>query len=564
VVQWEIFNEIMRPDLERLKHPASMLARRLDPTRLILDESGGFAGGANIYLPYEFEPETFNDVHSYPGAPFNDDSYDRFLTLSKTEEEIKAMGLTASRFTGSKTTPGRLTVVSEIGYGSLPDLVDNNERFERGGNPIVPPYRYHRDLAASLRGVLKESGLDAVYPDLRKFCLDQQAVHAAANKRMLEAIRSNPDVGGYAVHALTGGDWVLGAGLLDLFRNPKKSYWTTKEANQPRYLALRVRPRNVYASRGTGITVTGINDLEPVRGRLTVDVVSPEGRTVFERETAAVLESGITPQFEEKLNTERLAGQYTVRARLAAPDGTVVAENTVAIDVFGAQQLAVPNKKIAVLDTNGSLRPFLDASGIPYEEFSPKTAADVPVFVSRAVVKHPQVKARFAKLIQFVESGGTAVYLETVQRWQNPFWGGRLPSQDVLPVPATIKGALGLWICVSHIVTDHPVFEGLPSRCMMGQEYENVWSPQTLVGFRGELIVGSVSYDWYQGEKDRQNYLGPAPAWCGNDVAAVSHGEGKIVLSTLRILENLGKDPVADRILFNFINWTTGAASSVP
>ena len=53
-------------------------------------------------------------------------------------------------------------------------------------------------------------------PILQKFCLDQQAIHSQGNKRMLEAIRSNSSTGGYAVHALTGGDWVLGAGLLDL------------------------------------------------------------------------------------------------------------------------------------------------------------------------------------------------------------------------------------------------------------------------------------------------------------------------------------------------------------
>ena len=43
IVQWEIFNEIWRKELKRLKHSMSMLARDLDPTRLILDESGGFA-----------------------------------------------------------------------------------------------------------------------------------------------------------------------------------------------------------------------------------------------------------------------------------------------------------------------------------------------------------------------------------------------------------------------------------------------------------------------------------------------------------------------------------------
>ncbi|MHC4400922.1 MAG: glycoside hydrolase family 2 protein [Planctomycetota bacterium] len=555
VVQWEIFNEIMRPDLERLKHPMSMLARRLDPTRLILDESGGFAGGANVYLPYRFEPETFNDVHSYPGAPLSAASYDAYLALAKTEEQLEAMGLKAKFLSGSKTSPARLTVISEIGYGSLPDLVDNNERFARDGNPIVPPYRYHKSLAASLCDVLKESGLDAVYPDLRTFCLDQQAIHATANKRMVEAARSNPDVDGYAVHALTDGDWVLGAGLLDLFRNPKKPYWAMKEVNAPRYLALRVRPRNVYAARGTTLGITGINDLDDVRGRLSVEVVSAQEETVFEQETAARLAAGINRLHDGKLSTKGLSGRYAVRARLTAPDGSLLSENSLSFDVFDEQRLAAPRGKIAVLDANGSLRPFLEASGIAFEEFHAKTAPAVPVFVSRPVANNPKAKARFAALVEFVEAGGTAVYLETVQRGYNPFWGGRLPGRDLLPVAATVKAAKGLWICVSHVVTDHPVFAGLPTRCMMGQEYENVWSPQTLIGLGGELIVGSVSHDWFQGEKDKQNYLGPGPAWWGADVAVVPHGKGKIVVSTLRILENLGSDPVADKILFNLIEF---------
>jgi hypothetical protein len=559
IVQWEIFNEIMRQDLERLKHPMSMLARRLDPTRLILDESGGFAGGSNIYLPYQFEPEVFNDVHSYPGAPLNDTSYDKFLTLSMTREEIEAMGLPAGRFTGSKTTPGRLTVVSEIGYGSLPDLVDNNARFARAGNPIVPPYRYHKELAQSIRGVLEESGLDAVYPELQKFCLDQQTIHSGGNKRMLEAIRSNPRVGGYAVHALTGGDWVLGAGLLDLFRNPKRSYWGTKEANQPRYLALRVRPRNVYASRGAKIAITGINDRDEVSGTLTVDVISENGARVFRKEQDASLIPGTTPIFEANLNAKDLAGGYAARATLTGRDGSVVAENSVAIDVFTEEHLATPEGKIAVLDTNNSLRPFLNASGIAYVEFDAHTAKSTPVFVAKAAANHPQARARFAGLHGFVQQGGTAVYLETVQRWAgNPFWGGKPPSKEVLPVQATIHRAVGLWIGVSHIVTDHPVFDGLPSKCMMGQAYENVWAPQTLMGTGGHLIVGAVSHGWHQGEKDLQNYLGPSPAWYGMDMGVVPHGRGRYVLSAMRIVENLGTDPVADRILFNLIEWTTG------
>ncbi|MCK4773784.1 MAG: hypothetical protein KAT30_03320, partial [Candidatus Krumholzibacteria bacterium] len=295
IVQWEMFNEIHRPGLKRLKHPASMLARSLDPTRLILDESGGFASGANIYLPYQNEPEKFNDVHTYPGAPVNDVAYDKFLALSKTQSEIEALKLRAKSSVRSGTTPGLMTVVSEVGYGSLPDLVANNTRFAKDGNPLVPPYRYHKMLAESFRAALKDSGLDVVYPDLQQFCLDQQTMHAEANKRMVEAARMNPDVDGYAVHALTGGDWVLGAGLLDLFRNPKKVYWTMKEVNQERYLALRILPRNVYAAKGTTISISGINELDDVEGRLSMEVFSAQGEAVFEKTIEAVLGKGIHP-----------------------------------------------------------------------------------------------------------------------------------------------------------------------------------------------------------------------------------------------------------------------------
>jgi hypothetical protein len=38
---WETGNEVVRRSLYLLRHPVSLAARRLDPTRLIIDESGG-------------------------------------------------------------------------------------------------------------------------------------------------------------------------------------------------------------------------------------------------------------------------------------------------------------------------------------------------------------------------------------------------------------------------------------------------------------------------------------------------------------------------------------------
>ncbi len=116
---------------------------------------------------------------------------------------------------------------------------------------------------------------------------------------------------------------------------------------------------------------------------------------------------------------------------------------------------------------------------------------------------------------------------------------------------------MGLWVGVSHIVTDHPVFAGLPSQCLMGQVYENVYATQSLVGTCGQIMAGSVSHGFYSGRQLEQNYLGPEPAWFGMDLGTVPYENGRYVLSSLRILENLGEDPVADRVLLNLIRWTS-------
>jgi len=55
------------------------------------------------------------------------------------------------------------------------------------------------------------------------------------------------------------------------------------------------------------------------------------------------------------------------------------------------------------------------------------------------------------------------------------------------------------------------------------------------------------------------NYL--AEVWWGTDLGILSYGRGKIILSTLRLIENLGKEPVADRILYNMVTFVASISS---
>ena len=553
VVQWELFNELHRPVLKQLMRPMAMLARRLDPTRLILDESGGWAFGANMYLPHEYEPTKFNDIHTYPGPFINRHLHDGFLAIGLTDQARKDRGLRA-KSPGRNVVPGLMSFVSELGYGSLPDLVDNNRRFQAQGNPLTPAYRYHDRLAEGQKQVLLESGFSDLYPDMKQFYLDQQTLHGAANRRMIEAVRSNPEVDGYCIHALVAGDWIMGAGLLDLWRNPKSyAYAGTRAANQPRILVIRMKPRNMYAERGTILEVTGINELSPVEARLKIDIVSATGHVVYNEQLNTPWTSGVSQLFKQKLDTSSWQGHYTVRAQVLAED-TLVTENTGQLDVFSREDLQVPEARVAVLNLAGPLPAFLRKAGIEVVRFEGSTRLSTPVFVTGTRQKGKQNDKRFASLMKFIQAGGTAVYIEGA--------GASVTDENArFPFTAGVHPAKGLWTCIPHLVKDHPIFEGLRVRGMMRDVYENVWATNTLRDLAGasdarvQTLAASIGFDWFSQEHKMQ-YAGPGEAWWGSDLAVVSHGKGRCIVSQLRLMNNLGSDPVADRILFNLIRWT--------
>ncbi|MGB0372193.1 MAG: glycoside hydrolase family 2 protein [Opitutales bacterium] len=538
IVQWELFNEIYRKDLGRLKHGASLLARKLDPSRMILDESGGFAGGSNIYLPNEWEPVLFNDVHIYPGSPVSQEAYEGFLTLAKTESEIQELGLEVPPVDSlSVIKPGLLTYVSEIGFGSLPDLEANNARFRREGNPLVPPYRYHRELEDSYRAALKDSGLDSVFPNLRDFCMALQKVHGEGNKRMIEGIRLNSSTCGYAVHSLTDGDWIVGAAILDIFRDPKPAvYEATQEANAQQYVAVNVLPRNIDADTGAALKIHGINELAEAAGQISIDIRSSDGMSVFEKSFDSVLKHGISYLSEIELNTREWSGAYVARVQFQDDTGSVLAQNTVSLDVFEAEKNYIPIGQIALLDVKGNLRAYCDVNAISYVEFDDNLDFSVPVFVTGDTDS-----AQLDQLTRFAENGGTVVFLER--------------GTHDCPLPAKKEGAKGLWVGIAHVIKEHPIFAGLPVDGLMGQVYENIWAHDTLIGLDTQPIVASMTHGHWPVKTETPNYLGPDPVWWGSDLGFVQRGKGRFLISALRLVDNLGQDPVADRVLFNMIKY---------
>jgi hypothetical protein len=540
VILWETGNEVIRRPLYLLRHKVSLAARRLDPTRLVIDESGGdswsyggnqawrhpdafdgltFARGPHFYLPGSTTPQRFEDHH-----------------INHLPAPINAMSLQRIASVGTNAQPAW---VSEFSYGGFPDLARNVARYRREGNPLAPDYRFHERLLASLERVMDEHGLRDLFPDASALCQASQQVQADANKLLIEALRLNPRIGGFCMHAFTDGDWVVGAGILDMWREPKRQYRSVQEANKPLLLTVRATPQNIYAETGARVVVSAVNEGPAAQAEL---VVTLDGAT-WQVRRAVKLDAGITSLLDEPLPAESLRGPQTIQAKLVQGDQTL-AESPHSIFVVGREELTPGVKAVALFDPQNKLAAFFERRGVTVRPLKAESAPEGPAIVAFAEPRNAEGLKTLAALLRHVQHGATAIWLQV------PSATNQLVTANVFPFAPNHQPAKGMWIPVNHYTRPHAVFDGLPAGGFMGQVYQNVVPQFTLLGLSGTPLAGCVSWD------HNKDYTGPTEVWHGTDLTVLPHGRGRLVLSTLNLIEHLGADPVADKLLLNLCRWS--------
>ena len=159
----------------------------------------------------------------------------------------------------------------------------------------------------------------------------------------------------------------------------------------------------------------------------------------------------------------------------------------------------------------------------------------------------------------FVFKGGNAIFLQVPGKTRKRI-GPNLTfvadGTDYLPHKPIKNISQGLWDGILHINTKHKFFNGLPINVNMSGLYENIAPTISLRNFKGQNIVQTIAFDRIpDGNIMKRNYIGSGEVWSGSDLSIVNHGDGKMVLSTLKLLENLNFDPVSEIMLLNMINF---------
>jgi hypothetical protein len=351
----------------------------------------------------------------------------------------------------------------------------------------------------------------------------------------------------------------MGAGLLDIWRNPKPAVYTrTQMANKPRILTIRTFPRSAYQGEKVRISVKGINDNEKIAGTFKVSVKDSQGKIIWQTESPIDFKHAISDLLDHKIATDKLTGTYTVNAEIINSHGSSLAANNFDFDVFSINS----NNTIgafAVVDQTGSVKTFLNKQGVKFSAFNSNTSINTPVLVAMKLKKQEQQKSLNKQLSAFAKRGGKVTYLQFP--YIGPKWNNGVLSKGFsmnMPNNFKMKASQGLWGGMSHVVADHPIFNGLPSNKAMQGVYENVRARISMINLNTKPIVTVVANDNFPDMTlMKRHYKGTGDVWSGSDLSEVKHGKGTLLLSTMRIVPNLGNDPVADKLLLNLLGYIT-------
>ena len=552
VVFWGIYNE--NPPASAINSEALVrLARAIDPTRVIVDNSGGslaidqdfgWIERATVTPARETQRKRILDVHLYLGAPISKSIYDWLRTLGSgassqvlVEEGIGSLPVVEEFDRESSSYQGKV-FVSEIGYGGMSDLDETVARFN--GREDLLDARELKVLRDDLHEGFQKRKLDRIFGSVRNLFLEAQRVQAIGNTQQLEALLINPRISGYVISQLNDVAWEFHAGLLDLWRYPKLAYYAAQRVNQPQVLILNAQQITADLGGTVKVDLTLVNRVPMAdRGRIFIKVKDPQGEDVSSAERELAMFNGIQP-LESLLIEINIPGNYQVDARLEVNEVTL-AESTETIlalervDWSGLPAKFTPFGQIpgstslssilqgdpAVLNAGGKTSPYISLAAFP------------------ATVSEEQWEILFKS----VESGGGAVIGAL-----RPEHEAAIRKFNSRGIKLELHPGAGSWMGCYHWIPDSDLFIGLPAGGLAKSLYAEIIPKYVLAELGGDTLAGSLRNTQFRQED-------PAMLWY-SDIEVIPYGKGFILFCQYRIFELLERDPLAARLAYNVLQHT--------
>ncbi|MBR2950718.1 MAG: hypothetical protein IKC46_12810 [Lachnospiraceae bacterium] len=547
VTIWGLLNE-MSDQFPVTKHAREFLPklRKMDPSRLVFFNSGRWdqykeiASASNPYsdtwnaamgsdLLFEDDDsdikrdgvsgnmgiDSGGDLHIYPEYPLKD-SYISYV-------RNYAKGYKPAYF-------------SETGMSSIFNVIEEAKHYEQYGyRKDLEDYVLIKNQAQQLELDWERLGLKKVYPYAEMMLKESQRLSAEDRRRIFNAVRSNPQFGGYSLTGLLDHGW-CGEGLWSLWRRFKPEvYDAVCDGWAPLRFCL-FAGTHVYSSEEFEIEAVLANECVLKKGTYTADfaVTGDEGTIMMWSESFEIKDDSFAvPVMKKRIRLDVKSGKYSLIAYMkdASPLGNK-------LDFYVTDRKEInADAVIAVCGLKESTVKFLEEMGVQTKGFSGQTEG----LILAGKVNAEEVIA----LHKAAENGARVFFIDC-----EAFYGENSDNIRLLKLAdeITVKENQEWLYHKESVMANREVFKGLGSGLMDPKRFGQVISMKCIeTAINPDDVVCPAFYTGY--------YAYDGSYACVHNVLGVNCNKGRIYISTLGIEENLGKEPAADILLKNIVEY---------
>jgi hypothetical protein len=548
VVIWGMINEIwVRENLVHDEYLRDMTeVRKLDPTRTLVLASGQTVNGrpdprGSWMMPLESQRREVgwrDEHHAGSVGLYMDNLYSSPDSFYLHEGEANAIIMMGEE--GAISSPPQLdAMAADYKERGLPgwDGADN-ERLRRVYNEWLDAH-HARSSFATVDDLCRALGDIAYY----------------YHGRVIENVRAWNITDGYVINGWECTKLDNHSGIVDPFRRPKGDVSTLAYYLRPLYVAVKARKKLLEVGSG-GVEVVDfflINEKD-VKGPHTLEITAsdPDGKEVLRKTVNVQIQGG--DQYGQLLSRDVVIpapsthGYLRIEARLLS-DGKLIADGHDEALAVDYRSLTIPSNG-EVLENGSEVKNFL--ANLKYTPAPAGHPGPTPfVAVGRYRVNTETVNEL---LLRVHDDGVTLILLDQAERWAQ-----ELASRKIVKYDGSM--AVGNnWIGGNYFLLADPLLTGLPQNCGMSWPYQVLcgqWQPNG--GRRGLLLTGDdAAAGCYTSNDPRM----------GTILGSIKYGNGRIVITTLPILQALGNgDPTAataKRIFVNSMVYCTVPAAETP
>lgn len=366
---------------------------------------------------------------------------------------------------------------------------------------------------------LKSNGFAKAFPNVDSLTRKIGNVAYYYQGRVIENVRINNTIDGYAVNGWESMKLENHSGIVDNYRNLKGDAGLIARYNQPLYVAVKLNRKVLAVGDTTTIDLYLVNE-KNITGKYMLEVTARnEGETSFKRSIPVEVKGGIV--YGQLLSAGHAfavtaPGYTSITARLMNGNATIATGR----DELYAVQLNIAGmpREGMIADTSGVLSNYFKSLGLDkfptYRGGKPQGRVLLVGSFDPQQTGNPLV----TDILEWVNNGNTLVVVNNVERWAE-----HLAKKEVLDYRGS-KELGKSWYGGNYFSKQHPLLTGLPQACVFNWEYQCFASyNKNRLGLRlatGECVVACVS--------DHKPEVYSA-------LSIIPHGKGKIILSALDI-----------------------------